>query len=69
MPKGEKQVHIKIDKNSRLTLKDVLKKIKEIQSSHPDLDVFFDGDEYAICSRPRKKDKSVAGAVPKGAKH
>ena len=62
MSKGEKQIHVKIDKNSKLTLKDVLKKIKEIQSSHPDLDVFFDGDEYAICSRPRKKGKAIASA-------
>ena len=68
MAKGEKQIHIRIDKNSKLTLKDVLKTIKEIQSSNPDLDVFFDGDEYAICSRPRKKDKAIAGASPKGAK-
>ncbi len=34
---------------------DVLAKVQEIQRAHPELDVFFDGDEYAICSRPRKK--------------
>ncbi|MHC1679764.1 MAG: hypothetical protein AB9860_00725 [Methanomassiliicoccales archaeon] len=50
----EKRVHIKIDRNSDFTLREVLKKIEEIQSENPDLDVFFDGDDYAICSRPRK---------------
>lgn len=50
----EKQIHVKIDKKSDLTLREVLKKIEEIQAEHPELDVFFDGDIYAICSRPRK---------------
>jgi len=50
----EKRVHVKIDRQSDLTLREVLKKIEEIQAENPDLDVFFDGDEYAICSRPKK---------------
>jgi hypothetical protein len=53
----EKKVHIKLDKNGDLTLREVLKKIEEIQAQHPDLDVFFDGDEYAISSRPKKPEK------------
>ncbi|MBM4237838.1 MAG: hypothetical protein FJ151_05065 [Euryarchaeota archaeon] len=55
----EKRIHVKIDKNSDLTLREVLKKIEEIQAEHPDLDVFFDGDEYAICSRPRKAGRDL----------
>jgi hypothetical protein len=51
----EKQIHVKIDKKSDLTLREVLRKIEEIQAEHPELDVFFDGDIYAICSRPRKQ--------------
>ena len=27
--------------------------LPQIQAEHPELDVFFDGDIYAICSRPR----------------
>jgi hypothetical protein len=50
----EKRVHVKLDRNSDFTLREVLKKIEEIQAEHPELDVFFDGDDYAICSRPRK---------------
>ncbi len=56
----ETRVHVKIDKKSDLTLREVLSKIKEIQDENPDLDVFFDGDLYAICSRPKKADKQKA---------
>ena len=51
----ETRVHVKIDRSSDLTLREVLKKIQEIQAENPDLDVFFDGDLYAICSRPRRE--------------
>ncbi len=50
----EKKIHLKIDKHSSdMTLDDILKKIEEIQEENPDLEVFFDGDEYAICSKPK----------------
>ncbi len=49
-----KRVWVRIDRNDpKLSLRDVADRIKEIQRDHPDLDVFFDGDEFAICSRPR----------------
>ncbi len=51
-----KKVHYRIDPNDEsITLKDIMQKIQEIQRQNPDLDVFFDGDEYAICSRPKKE--------------
>lgn len=51
-----KKIHYRIDPNDEsITLKDIMQKIQEIQRQHPDLDVFFDGDEYAICSRPKKE--------------
>ena len=51
-----KTIHLKIDKDDpTISLNDVLAKVQEIQRAHPELDVFFDGDEYAIVSRPRKK--------------
>ena len=53
----DKKIHLKIDKNdSSITLKDVLDKIQEIQRENPELEVFFDGDEYAVCSRPRREE-------------
>jgi len=51
----QKRVLVKIKKDgSELSLREVLERIKELQDKNPDLDIFFDGDEYAICSRPRK---------------
>lgn len=51
-----KTIHVKINKGDpAVSLKDVLAKVQEIQDAHPELDVFFDGDEYAICSRPKKR--------------
>ena len=53
--KSDKTVHLRIDPNDEsTTLEDVLTKISELQRKHPDREVFFDGDEYAICSRPRR---------------
>ena len=53
--KMEKRVLVKINKdNTELSLREVLEKIKELQDKNPDMDVFFDGDQYAICGRVRK---------------
>jgi len=50
----EKKVFVQIDKNdSDITLAEVMGRIKDIQAEHPDLDVFFDGDEFAICGRKK----------------
>jgi hypothetical protein len=52
---AEKRVLVKISKDhTELSLREVLDKIKELQDKNPDLDVFFDGDQYAICGRARK---------------
>ena len=53
----QKTVHLKISRDGQLTIKELEKKIHEIQAQHPDREVFFDGDDFAICSRPRKKKK------------
>jgi len=51
----EKTVHLRIDPNDEsTTLEDVLSRISELQRKHPEREVFFDGDEYAICSRPKR---------------
>ncbi len=57
----EKTVHLRIDPNDETTtLEDVLSRIAELQRKHPDREVFFDGDEYAICSRPKRTPKVAA---------
>jgi hypothetical protein len=53
--RAEKTVHLRIDPNDEsTTLEEVLSRIAEPQRKHPDREVFFDGDEYAICSRPKR---------------
>lgn len=59
--RSDKTVHLRIDPNDEnTTLEDVLSKISDLQRKHPDREVFFDGDEYAICSRPRRAKPAVA---------
>jgi hypothetical protein len=61
---SEKRIILRIDPNDEMiTLKDIMQKIQEIQRQHPDLDVFFDGDEYAVCSRPKQPARAIAEAV------
>ena len=61
---NEKRIILRIDPNDEtITLKDIMERIQGIQRQHPDLDVFFDGDEYAICSRPKEKTRPMAEAV------
>jgi len=51
----DKKIHKKIDKNDEsLTIEDIQTMIKKIQEENPDREVFFDGDEYAICSRKKE---------------
>jgi hypothetical protein len=53
MPEGGVKVWFKIRKDDRsVSLKDVFEKMEQIRAEHPELDVYFDGDEFAICSRP-----------------
>ena len=52
----KKKIFLKVDRtDAEVTLRDVMERIKDIQAEHPELDVFFDGDEYAICGRPKPK--------------
>ncbi len=51
----DKKIHKKIDKHDEsVTIGDIHEMIQEIQEEHPDREVFFDGDEYAICSRKKE---------------
>ena len=51
----DKKIHKKIDRHDdSITLSDIQDMIEEIQEEHPDREVFFDGDEFAICSRKKE---------------
>jgi hypothetical protein len=56
MVEGEVKVLFKIRRDDKnVTLKDVFEKLEEIRKKEPDQDVYFDGDEFAICGRPIPK--------------
>ncbi|MEW5937418.1 MAG: hypothetical protein AB1665_06345 [Candidatus Thermoplasmatota archaeon] len=50
----KKTVHLKLEKDEKRTLDEVLSIIRKIQAEHPDREVYFDGDDFAICSRPKR---------------
>src|SRR5947199_10877342 len=61
---SEKRIIMRIDPNDEsITLKDIMQRIQQIQRQHPHLDVFFDGDDYAVFSRPKAEARSMAAAV------
>ena len=50
-----RRVWLRINRDDpSMSLTEVTDKIEEIQRKHPDIEVFFDGDEFAICSVPRR---------------
>ncbi len=53
--KEDIRVHIRFEKNSTVSLAEVVRLIKKIQEENPDREVYFDGDLMAICSKPLKK--------------
>lgn len=50
----DKVVHRKIGRNSNLSVKQIMDMIDEVRKEYPEREVFFDGDEFAICSRRLK---------------
>ncbi|MCL5681069.1 MAG: hypothetical protein M1515_03355 [Candidatus Thermoplasmatota archaeon] len=50
----DKIVHRKIGRNTNLTVKEIMDMVDEVKRDFPDREVFFDGDEFAICSRKRR---------------
>jgi hypothetical protein len=61
---SEKRILMRIDPNDEsITLKDIMQRIQALQREYPNLDIFFDGDEYAVAARPKEKARAVAEAV------
>jgi hypothetical protein len=61
---SEKRILMRIDPNDEsITLRDIMQRIEALRREHPNLDIFFDGDEYAVCARPKEKARAIAEAV------
>ncbi len=56
----DKVILMRIDRGDpNTTLADVLQMIEEFQEKYPDMDIFWDGDEYAICGRKKKAQQNT----------
>ncbi len=51
----DKVVHKKIGRNTSITVKEIMDLMEKYKKEYPDREIFFDGDEFAICSRKKEK--------------
>ena len=51
---GDKIVHLRLSEHPEITIGEVVEIIQELAKKYPDREIFLDGDENAICSRPKK---------------
>ncbi len=50
----DKIVHLRLKDRPDLTVGELYEIMMELSQKYPDREFFFDGDEQAICSRPKK---------------
>jgi len=51
---GDKVVHLRLREHPEITIGEVVQIMQELAKKFPDREIFLDGDENAICSRPKK---------------
>jgi hypothetical protein len=51
--KSEKTIHFRLTEDPEITVKEIFEIIEKLRKEYPDRDIFFDGDEQAICSRQK----------------
>jgi len=54
MSSDEKVVHFRLKENPEITVEEVYNMMMDLQKKYPDREIFYDGDQQAICSRPKK---------------
>ncbi len=50
----DKIVHLRLKDHPDLTIGELAEIMRELAEKYPDREIFLDGDEQAICSRPKK---------------
>ena len=50
----DKIVHLRLKDHPDLTIGELAEIMQELAEKYPDREIFLDGDEQAICSRPKK---------------
>ncbi|MDG6220034.1 MAG: hypothetical protein QCI38_01130 [Candidatus Thermoplasmatota archaeon] len=50
-----KDILFRWDDYPEMTMEDLKKKVEQLKLEHPEMDIFVDGDERAICGRPKDR--------------
>ena len=50
----DKIIHLRLKEHPEITVGELVEIMEELSKKFPDREVFIDGDEEAICSRPKK---------------
>ncbi|MCD6461986.1 MAG: hypothetical protein J7L61_04515 [Thermoplasmata archaeon] len=50
-----KEILLRLDDHRDMTLRELEEIIQKFKEEHPDMDIFLDGDERAICGRPKRE--------------
>jgi len=49
-----KEILFRWDERPEMTMEDLKQKVEELKEEHPEMDIFIDGDERAVCGRPKE---------------
>jgi len=58
--RSEKKIEHRIKADE--TIEEVMRIVEELQQKYPDREFFLDGDEFAICSRPKRSENDGEGS-------
>ena len=50
-----KEILFRWDDSPDMTMEELRLKVEELKEKHPELDIFIDGDERAVCGRPKER--------------
>ncbi len=53
----DKIVHLRLSEHPDITIGEIVEIMEELAKKYPDREIFLDGDENAICSRPKKPEE------------
>ncbi|MCK4717244.1 MAG: hypothetical protein KAT70_01135 [Thermoplasmata archaeon] len=50
-----KDILFRWDEHPQMTMEELKRKVEQFKEEHPEMDIFIDGDERAICGRPQEQ--------------
>jgi len=49
-----KEILLRWDEHPDMTMEDLRGEVERLKKEHPEMDIFIDGDERAVCGRPKR---------------